>query len=269
MSILRIETHFNIDLEFAAPPFHRRLLAWVLDLFILIFYLLIAVRVFDWLWRITRNSDDKLSNFWAVSLFLFLPLFIYHPVCEILLNGQSVGKRIMGIRVVNEKGGKPSISQYIIRWLIRTSDYMALMIILYAPYIAIYGAMVLWGMGGAFALLVADVILVNATRKHQRLGDILAHTLLIRTSERAHIEDTIFLAVAENYTPSFPQVMQLSDRDINTIKTILDTSRKKYNYKLADMASQKIKTHLHIESSLSPFDFLEVLLKDYNYLATR
>ena len=269
MSILRIGTHFNIDLEFAAPPFHRRLLAWVLDLFILIFYLLIAVRIFDWLWRITGSSENKLTNFWAISLFLFLPLFLYHPICEITMNGQSIGKRIMGIRVVNENGGKPSISQFIIRWLIRTSDYMVLMIIIYAPYITVYGVTVFWAMGGAFALLVADVILVNATKKHQRLGDILAHTLLIRTTERADIEDTIFLQVADNYTPSFPQVMQLSDRDINAIKSILDTSRRKYDYKLADKASEKIKNHLHIDSPLSPFDFLEVLLKDYNYLAAR
>jgi hypothetical protein len=34
------------------------------------------------------------------------------------------------------------------------------------------------------------------------------------------------------------------------------------------MASEKIKNHLGITSPLSPFDFLEVLLKDYNYLSS-
>ncbi len=76
---------------------------------------------------------------WAVGLVLVLPFILYHPVSEILMNGQSVGKRLMGIQVVNENGGKPSVSQYIIRWLIRTSDYMVLVIIIYSPYIAIFG----------------------------------------------------------------------------------------------------------------------------------
>ena len=83
------------------------------------------------------------------------------------------------------------------------------------------------------------------------------------------MSDTVFLQVADNYIPSFPQIMQLSDKDINAIKGILDTARKKGDFELAAMASEKIKHHLKIESDLSPFDFLDILLKDYNYLSTK
>jgi len=103
----------------------------------------------------------------------------------------------------------------------------------------------------------------------QRLGDLLAGTIVIRTNPKGNINDTVFLEVAHNYVPSFPQIMQLSDRDINSIKSILDTSRKKGDFQLAAMASEKIKNHLKIESTLSPFDFLEVVMKDYNYLSTK
>jgi hypothetical protein len=61
--------------------------------------------------------------------------------------------------------------------------------------------------------------------------------------------------------------MQLSDRDINSLKGILDTAKKRGDYNLAEMASNKIRNHLNIQTPLSPFDFLEVLLKDYNYLS--
>ena len=61
--------------------------------------------------------------------------------------------------------------------------------------------------------------------------------------------------------------MQLSDRDINALKSILDTAKKRHDFDLAAQASEKIKNHLKIENSLSPFDFLEILLKDYNYLS--
>ncbi len=38
---------------------------------------------------------------------------------------------------------------------------------------------------------------------------------------------------------------------------------------MASNAAEKIKNHLKIESDLSPFEFLEILLKDYNYLSTK
>jgi len=184
------------------------------------------------------------------------------------MNGQSIGKRIMGLRVISENGGKPSISQYIIRWLIRTSDYMVVVIVLNTP--GGFGASTsfLWQISAAFGLLLTDIILVNSGKKNQRLGDMLAHTLLIRTKEKANIEDTIFLHVNEDYIPSFPQVMHLSDRDINALKSILDAAKKQNDYSLAERAAEKIKAHLHIETSMSAFDFLEILLKDYNFLST-
>jgi uncharacterized RDD family membrane protein YckC len=269
MATVRISTNFNIDIEFEGSPFHKRMIAWAIDLVIQIFYILISNRIVVWIAGQYKESDEKNYNFWAVGLLVILPFFTYHLICEVLMNGQSIGKKLMKLKVISENGAKPSLSQYIIRWLIRTSDYSVLMIILYAPYFLMFGSNIFWAIGGAFALLITDVILVNSSKKNQRLGDMIAHTLLVKTGEQADIDNTIFLNVGQNYTPSFPQVMQLSDRDINALKSILDNSRKTHNYELAEQASEKIKTHLKISSSISPFDFLEILLKDYNYLSTQ
>jgi hypothetical protein len=121
----------------------------------------------------------------------------------------------------------------------------------------------------ALSFLITDIILVVTTEKSQRLGDILAKTILIRTKSRGKLEDTVFIAVDDKYVPSFPQIMQLSDKDINAIKSILETARKKGDFSIAAAATEKIKAHLNINSSLSPFEFLEVLLKDYNYLSVK
>lgn len=263
MSAIRIMTNFNIELEFPAAPFHRRLLAWLIDMIVLVIYMVLSARIIS---GIERSGGDKIV--WVVIVILLIPFLTYHLICEVAMNGQSIGKKITGLRVVNENGGQPSIGQFVIRWLIRTSDYMVLIIILFAPRAAESGNLdYLWKIGIAISLLVLDIILVNVSKKNQRLGDMLAHTLVIRTSEKISIEDTVFLDIAGNYIPSFPQVMQLSDRDINSLKGILDTARKRHDYALAEMASNKIRNHLNIETSLSPFDFLEVLLKDYNYLS--
>jgi len=261
MSIIRVTTNFNIDLEFEAAPFYKRLLAWLLDTIVLIIYMIVATRFLS---SISRGGDETA---WALFMLLIIPYLTYHLVCEILMNGQSIGKRIMRIRVVNENGGQPAIGQYVIRWLIRTSDYMVIVIMLFAPTAARDGDFsYLWKIGIPLGLLFTDLILANS-KKQQRLGDLLAHTLVISTTKKQSINDTVFLEVADTYVPSFPQVMQLSDRDINALKGILDTAKKRHDYNLAEMASEKIKSHLKIDTTLSPYDFLETLLKDYNYLS--
>lgn len=269
MSIVRIPTNFNLDLEFEVPEFYRRLVAWLLDVVLLFFYLKIAYEIFR---SVTRGMNvfdtDVQYNLQFIQIMLWLPVFIYHPVCEITMNGQSLGKKIMGLQVVNENGGRPSISQFLIRWLIRTSDQLLVIILLYNVMI-LYDKKILFALIGAILLLITDVILVVATRKSQRLGDILARTILIRNQARGSIEDTVFVAVADNYIPVYPQIMHLSDRDINAIKSILETAKKKNDIAMASAAAGKIKDHLKIETNLQPFEFLEVLLKDYNYLSVK
>jgi uncharacterized RDD family membrane protein YckC len=272
MATIKVPTSFNIDVEFEIPEFYRRMVSLLIDMLIEFFYLKIANLVFL---AISSGSDnfnmDTQHNLWGLGLLLFLPIPLYHILLEITMNGQSIGKKIMGIRVVNENGGRASISQFLIRWLLRVSDGWIVILI----FILLSGG---YGLNdtestliilAAFIFLIVDIILVVSSKKGQRIGDILAHTILIRTSSRASIEETVFQEVADSYKPSFPQIMQLSDRDINAIKNILEATRKKGDYHIAAAAGDKIKSHLKIESSLSPFDFLDLLLKDYNYLSTK
>ena len=146
---------------------------------------------------------------------------------------------------------------------------MILLVIYYLSNAPAYGIQAISIIGGTTILLFTDIILTASSKKAQRLGDMLAGTILIRTNPKGSINDTVFLEIADNYVPSFPQIMQLSDKDINSVKSILDTSRKKGDFQLAAMATEKIKNHLKIESSLPPFEFLEIVMKDYNYLSTK
>ena len=266
MSVIRIMTNFNIELEFPAAPFHRRLLAWVIDIVILFIYVRIAGEV---LTSFQRTFSENTIG--AIYLVLAIPFLAYHLIYEVTMNGQSFGKKLAGIRVVNEHGGQPGIGQFVIRWIIRTSDIMAVVIILIIAESLGNGNLdveTLMKILIAVGLFITDIILVNASKKNQRLGDMLAHTILIRSSQKHSINETVFLDIGHDYVPSFPQVMQLSDRDMNSLKSILDTARKREDYNLAEMASEKIRNHLQIQTTLPAFEFLEVLLKDYNYLST-
>jgi len=268
MAAIKVPTSFNIDLEFEIPEFYRRLVALLIDIFIIICYSKIA---FEILKAVANGSDFKKAdtgyNLQAVAIVLFLPTLIYHVVLEITMNGQSIGKKIMALRVVNENGGRASVSQFLIRWLLRDIWFLFLFAV---------------GVNGAdsspesvFLILavivyfITEIVLVVSSKKSQRIGDVLARTILIRTNRRASIEETVFQEVADDYSPSFPKIMQLSDRDINAIKSILETARKKGDLAMAAAAGEKIKAHLAIDSDMSPFEFLEILLKDYNYLSVK
>ncbi|MCZ2459069.1 MAG: RDD family protein [Chitinophagales bacterium] len=274
MSIVRVPTNFNIELEFEIPEFYRRFFALLLDLVVLYLYLIIAGKLMQIIYSGHKvYSDDDYYNFSFLRLIFMVPAFVYHLVCEITMKGQSIGKKVMGIRVVSETGSKPSVSQFIIRWLLRVSDYALILLIFifaaYGPAAFAFVPSLRWFTLLAFLFLATDTLLVISSKKGQRIGDILAKTILIRTTAKGSIDDTVFMLVEDNYVPSFPQIMQLSDKDINAIKSILETSRRRGDHKIAEAAGKKIKDHLKINSSMPPFDFLEVLLKDYNYLSVK
>ncbi len=271
MAVIKVPTNFNIDVEFEIPEFYRRLVSLLIDVVIEYFYLRIAGEIYK---SIAANSGwdtDTQYNLQAVGLLLLLPVLLYHILMEVTMNGQSIGKKVMGIRVVNEIGGRPSISQFLIRWLLRVSDLwiaILLIIIISDPDLG-RDMETTFVVLAALGFLITDIVLVVSSKKGQRIGDILAKTILIRINTKSNIEDTVFIDVADSYVPSFPQIMQLSDKDINAIKSILETARKKDDFSMAEAACYKIKAHLKIESDMSPFDFLDVLLKDYNYLSTK
>ncbi len=271
MAVIKVPTNFNIDVEFEIPEFYRRLISLLIDVVIEYFYLRIAMEIFKSIAQNSYGSADSGYDLSAVGLLLFLPILLYHVVLEITLNGQSIGKKVTGIRVIHENGGRPSISQFLIRWLLRVSDVWIAMLLIILATDPSFGrnAETTFIILAALGFLVTDIVLVTSSKKGQRIGDILAKTILIRINTKSNIEETVFQEVADSYVPSFPQIMQLSDKDINAIKSILETARKKTDFNMAESASSKIKAHLKIESNMSPFDFLETLLKDYNYLSVK
>jgi len=271
MAVIKVPTNFNIDLEFEIPEFYRRLVALFIDMMIQFFYFKIALEILkiianrNDLW----NIDAQFNLQWLVIIVLLLPILSYHVILEITMNGQSIGKKIMNIQVVNENGGKASISQYLIRWLLRDVWFIMMMIIGLQYRDSGNNGESVFLILIVLGYFITDIILVVSSRKGQRIGDKLAKTILIKINTGGNIEDTVFVEVADSYSPSFPQIMQLNDKDINAIKSILETARRKGDIMIAETACAKIKAHLKIETDMPPFDFLEVLLKDYNYLSVK
>lgn len=86
----------------------------------------------------------------------FVALEGYRTISELLWRGQTVGKKALGIRVMDERGLKLQPSQVVVRNLVRLVDFLP----------------GFYAVGGVACLL---------SRRCQRLGDLAAGTVVVRT----------------------------------------------------------------------------------------
>jgi Predicted membrane protein/domain len=254
MLLVKLDTGFNIEVEFPLSPFHRRFFAWLIDFIIQWVYLWMAAELLN---ALTNHSWS--NEIWTIVVYM-LPFMFYHLICEVMMNGQSIGKMATSIKVMTLQGGQPSLSQYLIRWMFRIIDF---------PFLLLVGVMQGYITWWVVLLLFAGLICMIVSPKSQRLGDLVAGTIVIDLKNRTSWQDTVFTEVEETYQARYPQVMQLSDRDINTLKNIIETVKKRNDFDLAWKIADRIKGKLKIESEQEPLEFLQTMLKDYNYYSTR
>jgi len=106
---------------------------------------------------------------WIVAVWLlvvFSTVIGYFPVSESVWSGKTLGKMVMHLRVVDVRGGPLSVSQAIVRNLVRLIDFLPL-------YYAV-GAVVMF---------------VN--QRGQRLGDLAAGTVVVRERRAVSLSELV------------------------------------------------------------------------------
>lgn len=260
MGIIQISTTFNIDLEFEIAAFHKRLFAYIIDFGLLLVYLFTMKFVLYAGMGLSMKSNMGLD-----ILLVSLPMFLYSLLAELSMNGQTVGKRLMSVRVISLDGGEPTFGQYLLRWITKVFEWPFLFGYIFFSTDSLLASIIVTGMLG-----IGVVITITVTPKNQRLGDLAAGTVLVASKSAMSVADTVFMEVSnEDYRVLFPEVMRLSDSDINTINSVLSRARKNNNIDMCYRVEAKVKEVLGIKSDMYAPDFLEKLLEDYNYLATR
>ncbi len=271
MPVISIATPFNIELEFATATFTKRALAFLIDCIILWLYWL----AFNFsVYRILPDND-AVRTLIVVAGYI-LPTTLYHFLMEVFFHGQSLGKKAMGIRVVNMTGNEASISQYLIRLLFRSAFLAPLLAGVIISILfdistsrdeMMFVIAILIFFGSAFGMFMYYAL----NKRGQRLGDTLANTLVIEDRAKADIHKTIYLEIAdEAYKVRYPEVMRLTDRDINGIRNLLDVKRiTKEHEAYMERISQRITEVLSITAQQEPYDFLAQLLRDYNFLTSK
>lgn len=234
MDNFHIETAQNVTIQQNVANLSTRIGAFLIDAFIIGGYYLLIYLILD---SLNLNSGGDLYLIYGLLSF---PVFFYSLLFETLMNGQSPGKYLNKIRVTKLDGSKPTFSNYLIRWMLRSVDITMA--------------------SGSIALLT---ILLNG--KGQRLGDLVAGTTVISEKKLISIHDTIAVDIPEEYKPTFPQVTLLTDKDIQTIKELYLKAKRKRNHAIIVKIHQKIVDLTGIQTELKPIDFIDIVIQDYNY----
>ncbi len=243
MNTLRVETTQNVFLEYNLAGLGERILAFLIDLSVMFSYIWIYLSLVSMFGK--KSVSD--TEFYLIYFFTFiLPLSMYTLVQEVFFNGQTIGKRIMHIKVVNCDGRQPSLTQYVVRWLFRMID--------------------IWATLGILGIIVA------ATNKYyQRLGDLAADTCLIKLKSATQLSQQVIIPEFDKlYQPKYPQVLLLSDTDINYIKEAVLSYEKFGNEEVLVPFVKKLKELLNIQDSKSNHhSFLRQIIRDYTYLTSQ
>jgi len=160
MNKLLINTPQNVKFEYNMASLGSRMVAFGIDYFLIICYMIFAYYFMDALGLFSVSVDKWLTA--GFYMLILLPGMFYPFLMETIFRGQTVGKMIMKIKVVKVDGTRATIYQYFVRWLCSIADIFL-----------------------CFGALGISSIVV--TKNAQRIGDIAAETAVISTKQQASI----------------------------------------------------------------------------------
>lgn len=243
MQTIDIRTTQNVTIEYELATLRDRMLAFIIDLLIVaamylaLFFLLLG----------SLGSSFLDSGMLAYFILLLLPVvgfMAYQFLSEALANGQSWGKRAMGIKVVRVDGLEPGLSDYFLRAVFLLVECI-------------------------LSIGILAALLISSSPKNQRLGDMTANTTVIRirSNARFQLQDILKISSIEDYKPQYPEVRRLTEQDMLLIKHLIARQRM-YNNSAHNAAIQEAAERLSAVLDLrevprNKIEFLKTLIRDY------
>ena len=132
-----------------------------------------------------------------INVFIFLVLFFYYVFFEALWSGRTPGKQAAGLRVVDLAGRPPGFKVSAIRNLLRLVDFLPIS-------------------------YVVGIIAILASSRNQRVGDIVAGTLVVRDHSRRKAAPRPPSAPLLDESIADWDVSDVSREEVNAVRAFLD-----------------------------------------------
>lgn len=192
-------------------------------------------------------SDDVMQGIYV--FLVFLPALAYTFLSELLFDGQTVGKYAMKTRVVMADGSSPTAGALFLRYVCEIVD--------------------IW-------MSCLGLVFILATRRHQRLGDLAAGTMVIRQTDmsRMHISLGEFAYARRGYKPTYDNAAQLSPHQADILRRTVAPDAKASDERIERIESlaAKVARVMQLPANAdwgNSREFLTTVLNDYLYLTTQ
>lgn len=232
METVNINTSQNVQISYSIAGLGERILAYLIDSLIIASITIVIVLVFVF--------SGTLDSSPYMIILATIPTFFYHLFFEITMDGQSIGKKMMGIKVVKMNGSQATLGAYLLRWIVRPID------------IFLYGGIA--------------ILCISIGGKGQRLGDMAAGTTVIKLQKSVFLKDHTLSTLDENYKPVFLDADQLEPEYIELINKAIKAKLEMLDDKPVKAMATKIKAKLEIDTNLPDLKFLHTVIKDYHHL---
>ncbi len=236
MNQINIITAQNVTLKIELANIGDRFLAALIDMLIKIGIFLLAALVAALLQEAGAGKIITVTMWSLAVIFVVL----YSLIFEYFTKGQTPGKRMFKVKVARLDGEQVSFGNLLLRWLFRIIDF-------------------------PLAWPSIGISVISFTKKYQRIGDLVAGTIIVSTKERTSLQDTAYALVEEDYEPVFPQAKYLLNKDAEVIKKVINLYIEKDKYELVHIVAEKLKEVLEVHPNMDEVNFLRTVLKDYNF----
>lgn len=179
-NLLSVKTPENISFQYRiAGPF-RRLFAFSIDLLVQVGFWVVVILMMALIGLVSAAFGGFAADLIAGTfsgIFLAIAFFVYWfygALMETFWNGQTLGKMAMGLRTLNSNGEAIDGTQAFLRNFFRLIDVSPMV----SPYL-------LFGTGFEqanfiqFPTFMCGLIAMTVSRKYQRVGDLVAGTIVI------------------------------------------------------------------------------------------
>ena len=157
---LQVATPERVAVDLPIAGLGSRAMAYVIDVGLLGAVGLVLYFGLSFLITDPVNAALALSSLTRTLILVgvFFGLWVYWTLLEVIWNGQSVGKRLLRIRVVKSDGSPVTVFSSAVRNLLRVVDFLP-------------------------ACYPVGLITMLVDKRHRRLGDLLAGTVLVRDEQ--------------------------------------------------------------------------------------
>jgi uncharacterized RDD family membrane protein YckC len=239
---LSIDTPEQVALDFSLASIGSRFLALAVDSLIQA-GATVAILLLAGLAVLISGRSVEGAGAWALAVVILAWFLItqgYFAFFEAIWNGQTPGKRVIGLRVISVTGRPISVFEAILRNVVRIADQL--------PGIYAFG-----------------IISIFVTERNQRLGDLAAGTVVVH--ERA-VEPEDRVSVDEDATAAVTMhgAARLAGEEISVLELFLRRRSQLGNYERLRMSRQlaaRLRDRLGITAEMPHEQLIEEVMAEY------